>query len=77
MLSFLNYVEADLQQRAFNLSLAALLGNEVYNFGELVCNISCKDRVHTFAFLHQITWNKLMQSQIDVKSKSRFKMGGC
>lgn len=28
--------ESDLQQRAFNLSLAALLGNEVYNFGELV-----------------------------------------
>ena len=26
----------DLQQRAFNLALAALLGNEVYNFGELV-----------------------------------------
>lgn len=29
-------LEQELQQRAFNLSLAALLGNEVYNFGELV-----------------------------------------
>jgi len=28
--------EKDLQQRAFNLSLAALLGNEIYNFGELL-----------------------------------------
>ena len=32
----LYFLEKDLQQRAFNLSLAALLGNEVYNFGELV-----------------------------------------
>jgi len=30
--------EAELQQRAFNLSLAALLGNEVYNFGELLAH---------------------------------------
>ncbi|XP_047126208.1 26S proteasome non-ATPase regulatory subunit 13 isoform X1 [Hydra vulgaris] len=30
--------EKDLQQRAFNLSLAALLGNEVYNFGELLAH---------------------------------------
>lgn len=30
--------EVDLQQRAFNLSLAALLGNEVYNFGELLAH---------------------------------------
>jgi len=29
---------AELQQRAFNLSLAALLGNEVYNFGELLAH---------------------------------------
>ena len=29
----------ELRQRAFNLSLAALLGNEVYNFGELVCKM--------------------------------------
>lgn len=30
--------EKELQQRAFNLSLAALLGNEVYNFGELLAH---------------------------------------
>jgi len=30
--------EAELQLRAFNLSLAALLGNEVYNFGELLAH---------------------------------------
>lgn len=30
--------ETELQQRAFNLSLAALLGNEVYNFGELLAH---------------------------------------
>lgn len=30
--------EIDLQQRAFNLSLAALLGNEIYNFGELLAH---------------------------------------
>lgn len=30
--------EAELQQRAFNLSIAALLGNEVYNFGELLAH---------------------------------------
>jgi len=30
--------EIELQQRAFNLSLAALLGNEVYNFGELLAH---------------------------------------
>lgn len=30
--------ESELQQRAFNLSLAALLGNEVYNFGELLAH---------------------------------------
>lgn len=29
---------SELQQRAFNLSLAALLGNEVYNFGELLAH---------------------------------------
>ncbi|XP_066922807.1 26S proteasome non-ATPase regulatory subunit 13-like [Clytia hemisphaerica] len=28
----------ELRQRAFNLSLAALLGNEVYNFGELLAH---------------------------------------
>lgn len=30
--------EAELQQRAFNLSLAALLGSDVYNFGELLAH---------------------------------------
>lgn len=30
--------EAELQQRAFNLSLAALLGGDVYNFGELLAH---------------------------------------
>lgn len=30
--------EVELQQRAFNLSLAALLGSEVYNFGELLAH---------------------------------------
>ena len=25
------------QERAFNLALAALLGSDIYNFGELVC----------------------------------------
>lgn len=28
----------ELQERAFNLSLAALLGNEIYNFGELLAH---------------------------------------
>ena len=41
--SFL-FTEAELQQRAFNLSLSALLGHEVYNFGELV--------IFTLFFLH-------------------------
>ena len=30
--------ESELQQRAFNLSLAALLGSDVYNFGELLAH---------------------------------------
>lgn len=30
--------EVELQQRAFNLSLAALLGGDVYNFGELLAH---------------------------------------
>jgi len=30
--------EAELQQRAFSLSLAALLGSDVYNFGELLAH---------------------------------------
>lgn len=28
------------QERAFNLSLAALLGSDIYNFGELVCFVN-------------------------------------
>lgn len=31
-----SFIETELQERAFNLSLAALLGSEIYNFGELV-----------------------------------------
>ena len=33
----LSVVAKEQQERAFNLALAALLGGDVYNFGELVC----------------------------------------
>jgi len=32
------FPEQELKERAFNLSLAALLGNEIYNFGELLAH---------------------------------------
>ena len=31
------YVATEQLDKAFSLSLAALLGDDVYNFGELVC----------------------------------------
>lgn len=39
--------------RAFSLALAALLGNDVYNFGELVCNycVVCLYMYYKHSFL--------------------------
>lgn len=31
------FIVAEQKERAFNLGLAALLGDGIYNFGELVC----------------------------------------
>lgn len=40
MFNFL-FVAAEQVERAFNLGLAAILGDGVYNFGELVSIFSC------------------------------------
>ncbi len=43
--TFTFFSARELKERAFNLSLAALLGNEVYNFGELVRNAYSDDSI--------------------------------
>lgn len=67
------YTEAELQQRAFNLSLSALLGHEVYNFGELLAHdvlAYLKKTEHAWLIDVLFAFNSgNIQTFLDLKSK--------
>ena len=65
---FFTYLDCDKVDRAFSLALAALLGSDVFNFGELVLQLMYNVHVHVLSALVLFILYVLLQFSLHIPS---------